>query len=1000
MAQSNPLEDEAENAIIRALEARDWEHNNHPAHENLELERALHGQDAPVDSAERTGILSGIPDAALQMVMEEEQETVAAAGVMAGIAAAASSNSLVELQQDSKERPSLKVSTSTATATAPRPPPSPTRSVTKSPKRSPVASSAGMKFEDLAAQLKNAQIGAGRARANTGTTVGTGGYLLKAAAAYKAGSRQTIHTVGSKDNSEQRLRESTPVTRLQNLASSDSDSDGDPISAGEMMVKNMNKMLGLPNRLKGEEEEARKYEEEREQRRRKESDADDIEAQQQQAAMPPSPKPTAASRWSMVREHVQSEGAANDAVNAFKSAAAASAAQKAAAAAADEEANAATDAFVDEPSGGRDSPSGSIGKKKDSKGHSCLSRLPCFNWWNAFTKSFSAIYKDVSSSLKPKKMIKNLVGFIILPALFISAILFYLADNPMTGTTTQRKQNPLVFASYSWWVNFIGARQVCTLALSRFTEVLMVDVFTLRTRSVLKLFGPFVSLLIIQARGWPYIVTFWAVWNFAFLQGKHALAKHWLFYLGPKHLDFEEATDGFANTTVQGIGWFGECYYDPTGKTQNITYPYCNPAGTVTQSDTYFRILIAMLVLGVGVAIKRVTLALYQGKQSTSQYSWKLEKLMKRMLFVTEIAHLAAEIEENYDLDGGIGPDSPYRRSRQTQTFDLKRLRNAKRADDSDSSDDEDDAESKSKASQPSQPPSPSSKNSSENPSKAAPVPPPNNFRESMLRYRANTEDLQSTRTFTTMGNRTSNLDDTSAGEATVEVPMLGNRRVHSALGDSAKLKLIQLIGEWEEPTITVGNKAKTISIQDVLQFRQAVLCLDSKHPFSYAFGPANTRENCIESAQDVYNRLLLHCPDKLVLQFDTLALITLDKNGEIDERKARKLIRLFRPARDGSLTALDFVKSCDKIYKDLRTLRAAIANSSQLDLAFERLVNVGFYFVLWLIVLTIIKLDPWTLFLSLSGFILSFSFCFGSAASKMFEGILLILVQKVSACV
>ena len=29
--------------------------------------------------------------------------------------------------------------------------------------------------------------------------------------------------------------------------------------------------------------------------------------------------------------------------------------------------------------------------------------------------------------------------------------------------------------------------------------------------------------------------------------------------------------------------------------------------------------------------------------------------------------------------------------------------------------------------------------------------------------------------------------------------------------------------------------------------------------------------------------------------------------------------------------------------------------------------------------------------------FILSFSFCFGSAASKMFEGILLILVQKVS---
>ena len=923
-----------------------------------------------MDSAEKTGILSGIPDAALQMVMEEQQETAAAAaGVMAGIAAAASSNSLVDLQQESKERPSLTVSTSTA----PRPPPSPTRSVTKSPKPSPRGFSSGMKFEDIAAQLKTAQTGAGRARANTSTSGGTGGYLLKAAAAYKAaqstrnlggsgGSRQTIHTVGSKDGSSQHLKELTPSTRLQKLASSDSDSDDDPISAGDMMVKNMNKMLGLPNKLKDEEEEARKYEEERE-RRRKESDSYDVEAQQQ-ADAPPSPKPTAASRWDMVREHVQSEGSATSAVDAFKSAAAASAAKKAAAGGE----NGAADAFADEPSGGRDSPSGGNSKKKDSNGHSCLSRLPCFRCWTSFEKNYSVIYQDISSSLKLKKMIKYLVGFIILPALFISAMLFYVADNPMTGTPKERKQNPLAFASYSWWVMFIGARQVCTLALSRFTEVLMVDVFTLRTRSVLKLFGPFVSLLIIQARGWPYIVTFWAVWNFAFLQGKHAFAKHWLFYIGPKSFDFEAATDGFTNTT-RGVGWFGECYYDITGKIQNITYPDCNPAGTVTQSDTYFRILIAMLVLGCAVAIKRVTLALYQGKQSTSQYSWKLEKLMKRMLFVTEIAHLAAEIEESYDHDDGAV------RRTQNKAFDLKRLRNVKRTDDdSDSSDDEDDVESKSKASQPSPPVSPASKNSSENPISrnspvSSPASAPNNLRESMLRYRANTEDLKSTRTFMTMPTKTSNLDDTStAGDGTVEVPMLGNQRVHSALGDSAKMKLIELIGEWEEPTITVGNRAKTISIQDVLQFRQAVLCLDSKHPFSYAFGPANTRENCIESAQDVYNRLLLHCPDKPVLQFDTLALITLDKNGEINERKARKLIRLFRPARDGSLTALDFVKSCDKIYKDLRTLRAAIANSSQLDLAFERLVNVGFYFVLWLIVLTIIKLDPWTLFLSLSG--------------------------------
>jgi hypothetical protein len=351
---------------------------------------------------------------------------------------------------------------------------------------------------------------------------------------------------------------------------------------------------------------------------------------------------------------------------------------------------------------------------------------------------------------------------------------------------------------------------------------------------------------------------------------------------------------------------------------------------------------------------------------------------MKRMLFVTEIAHLATEIEENYSLGADRGGPSVTQNKAfalKNKSFDLKKLRNAKRtANDSDSSDDEDDAAASEQSSPPA---SPTSKSNSVNstsrnsPGRPAPAPAaaPSNLRESMLRYRANTEDLQSNsnQTFATMANKTSNMDDMSA-EATVEVPMLGNKRVHTALGDSEKLKLIELIGEWEEPTITIGKSAKTTSLQDILQFRQAVLCLDSKHPFSYAFGPANTREKCIESAQDVYNRLMLHTPDLAVLQFDTLALIALDKNGEIDEKKARRLIRLFRPARDGSLTALDFVKSCDKIYKDLRTLRAAIANSSQVDLAFERLVNVAFYFILAIVVLTILQLDPWTLFLSLSG--------------------------------
>jgi len=964
---ANPLEDEAENAIIRALEKRDWEdrHNN----EDLELEWALHGGDrkphARADSA-RIGIMSGIPDAALAMVQEEQEKEVATR-VAAGVAAArtTSSNSSIGYNSaGSKSGDDVTATPTTKAPPSPRPPRSPKARPSPHTPHSPMSSPRGgrMKFEDIANQLKNAQAGGGAGdispiRASSDGT--TGGYLLKAAAAYRNAQPSTRNLNGGGVADKQ---ESTPLTRLAKLKGdkNDSDSEEGPISAGDAMVKNMNIMLGLPNKNEGNKKEEEDMQREEAERRRKASDAFDEEAQVEQ------PRPTASARWNMVREHVKGEGMTYSAAEAFKSAGEAGAAARA-------------EEDTKPDGGGPVSPSGTTGSsKKEKKGSLWLGCIPrsvfCFR---CFKQCFS-INENVRSALLVhfKKLVKYLVGFIILPGLFVSAILFYAADNPMPGTKKERLENPTAYASFSWWVMFICCRQVCTLALSRFTEVLMVDVLTLHTRTTLKFFGPFVSLLTIQARGWPYIITFWAIWDFALLHGKHVFARHWLYWTN--------------------LGWFSTCdFSDPENP---VVYPDCNPSGGVTYSNVYFRILISLIVFGCCVALKRVGLALYQGKKSTGHYGPQLEKLMKRMLLITEIANLATEIEAAYECSDSRGlAFAPAK----AKGFDFKKLRARRRGDDdSESGDSEDEVESsagRSQASQPSPPASPaksSPKNSSEDPPLnffSAPQSVSTNIRESMMRYRTNTEDFQSTRTFTTtrtrQGSVSSNPDETRNG--------MGHRLLYSVLGESAQLKLTELLGEWEEPAVTTGHRSKMISIQHVLQFRQAVLCLDSKYPFSYSFGPANTRESCIESAQDVYSRLHLHIPNQTLLQFDTLALICLDKDGDINEKKARKLIRLFRPARDGTLTALDFVKSCDKVYKDLRTLRAAIANSSQLDLAFESLVNIGFYFLLFMLVLTIIELDPWTLFLSLSGFILSFSFMFGNAASKYFEGILLILVQK-----
>jgi len=215
-----------------------------------------------------------------------------------------------------------------------------------------------------------------------------------------------------------------------------------------------------------------------------------------------------------------------------------------------------------------------------------------------------------------------------------------------------------------------------------------------------------------------------------------------------------------------------------------------------------------------------------------------------------------------------------------------------------------------------------------------------------------------------------------------------------SDLTDSIRVKINELLGAWEEPE-TVDHRNNEVPISSIIQFRQSLSCLNTPFPFSVAFGPADTREKCLASAEIVYGRLLSSHRDSQVLKFDALALVAVKSDGSLDVDKLKKLVRLFRPDREGNLTLLDFAKSVDSVYKELRLLRAAVANSSRMDKAFEKIFNVVFYFVVICIVLAIIGVDPLALFAAISGFILGFSFMIGAATSKYFEGLLLILVQR-----
>ena len=73
-------------------------------------------------------------------------------------------------------------------------------------------------------------------------------------------------------------------------------------------------------------------------------------------------------------------------------------------------------------------------------------------------------------------------------------------------------------------------RQVFILLCVKSGEILTIDILALRTPLFLRTVGSFATLMIVQARGWPYVLTFWSLSDFCFLFGNHAFARHWLFW--------------------------------------------------------------------------------------------------------------------------------------------------------------------------------------------------------------------------------------------------------------------------------------------------------------------------------------------------------------------------------------------------------------------------------------------------------------------------------------
>ena len=191
-----------------------------------------------------------------------------------------------------------------------------------------------------------------------------------------------------------------------------------------------------------------------------------------------------------------------------------------------------------------------------------------------------------------------------------------------------------------------------------------------------------------------------------------------------------------------------------------------------------------------------------------------------------------------------------------------------------------------------------------------------------------------------------------------------------------------------------LNSKWGDTSIHKILQFRESLKYLDGANPLSAPFGLADTRKSCCASAQNVFKCLLQKTPGASKLHFDTIAVLALDPDGKLQTDKTRAMIRLFRPDREGYLTELAFVKSCDHLYRRARVFRASTLKAAQLDDAFEGLINVGFYVVLAVIVMAVFGIGGDSIGTILALFV-SLSFVFGPTVSKYLEGVLLILARQ-----
>ena len=159
------------------------------------------------------------------------------------------------------------------------------------------------------------------------------------------------------------------------------------------------------------------------------------------------------------------------------------------------------------------------GKKTDQSGHAETAtgrdsakkrtRRSIFSRTSTKLKDDWDLFSEVLSPKKVSVYLRNVFLFLIFPALGVAALLFYVFENPHTGVEGGENNEPSDKASISWWLIFLFVRQVITLTLALATQAIIIDFLAIGSWIFLRFFGPVLTLLLAQSKGWPFGKCSW-----------------------------------------------------------------------------------------------------------------------------------------------------------------------------------------------------------------------------------------------------------------------------------------------------------------------------------------------------------------------------------------------------------------------------------------------------------------------------------------------------------